>query len=461
MSYEDRTSALQGEQVQAACTSSAPSEQTGKSRRKGKRRSREDRPQRSEDGPQGGAAAEAPTPSITGASSSQKRVTGGLDWLDVGCYGDWDKAKFEALMVKLAAAQKAAAVDENDYSGSAVELDEGDRLMVAPHGVSKGLYFRYRVEALGGTKLYIRDRQAYDEKNASVFVQIGSEELMMYGHRRAWERAKELLHSLGFKMVRNLIARTDICTDHPNEPAHQVITDIVDGAHIKRAKDGAVYFSGLKLTGYAVGKKIHMRIYDKLDEVQNNESKLAIMIAHRWGGELPESATRCEFQLPGEELRKRFVTHSVEDLFERLPLIIQALTMGYNGKSSWFRMTDRPITDADREQKNHSRYGVGEFWVKVIQGFFSWAGEAQDVVRIEHKPRPDAKQIKRQAFGCLQKVAVLMGEAIETAHDAQRFVMRLLRAEFDEFIEGVAEKRLRMSHKHPSELFIPDGLIPF
>src|SRR5438105_2828340 len=74
-------------------------------------------------------AAEAPEPGITGASTSQRGESGGggLDWLEVSCYGSWELGKFHELNPRLSLAKQAA---QNEEPGAWIEHPDGGQIKV-------------------------------------------------------------------------------------------------------------------------------------------------------------------------------------------------------------------------------------------------------------------------------------------------------------------------------------------
>lgn len=407
-----------------------------------------DRAQRSEHGPAGQAATQTPATSNTGVSSSQIKITGGLDWLDVGCYGHWERELFGRLKIQLEVCRSAAELENEgeEAEGSMFELTPGDWLKVRPSGAKRGCYYRYVCESMHGITFYVRDREEYDERTASVYVQIGSLALMLYGHRQAWSIALDHLAKMGFKMKFNLVSRVDLCADLPGVETHSLVEKIVAGQCIRRAKQDQFFRDGYDYTGYVCGKEIRMRIYNKLLEVMNNPVKLAVMKDRRWGGEIPEHATRVEFQLRRDMLKERWNIQTVDNLFDKLWCIIMDLCF------AWFRMTEEVITREDRKHKNHQRYEMSNIWREIAEGFLSWMSKPKEPEEPRQVPKPDAKKDLASAIGSLARFAVLTRTPVRNIDDAWKLFKRLWADQGQKLVDTASRKKVELGFQVPSEL---------
>jgi triphosphoribosyl-dephospho-CoA synthetase len=113
------------------------------------------------------------------------------------------------------------------------------------------------------------------------------------------------------------ISRVDLCADLANVRVERFQSVFENGGYVCRARrrsnfeirdansDSEAEFSsnqdGHRKTGITLGKSgIIARVYDKLREARFNEDKMILLQQNRWGGEIPESATRVEFELKRE-----------------------------------------------------------------------------------------------------------------------------------------------------------------
>lgn len=401
----------------------------------------------------------APAISNTGATTSKNEEkpeleTGGLDMLEVSLYGAWPIDGFGELRAALESCRTAAEAGDNGKAW--FKTPDGDEVQVKPHGGKKGqggAYCRWILET-SGFKFLVRDRAAFDEHNPSVFVVIGSLTLMELGAKEAWSRATAILSALGFEVCREVVGRADPCVDFANVSCSEVVKPIADGAYVCRAIKDRFYRENRKYTGFEVGKEVHLRIYDKLTEVRHDVQKLAVLIRKRWGC-LPVSATRLEFQLRREQLRRRWQVGSVADLLAKLPFMIDWLT------KEWFRMTTKAISEEQRDNNNQSKFEVSQFWEGVVAAFKLWTGKANDAFVLRKTSRAKPKQLIQQALGCLAAAAALEGVTIKTAQQLWKYMTSKLRTHCSETLENCIEKRRALSCRSPSILLIDPADIPF
>lgn len=341
-----------------------------------------------------GRGAEAPRPSITGALNSQEvggkgRETGGVDWLSIAVYGDWDTQKYWQLRRVLEAGKvKAQEAGEN----AVMDLPEGGQAVVRPSGVRHGPIFAEWVIECGGVKLHLSKRQFEHATMPSLFVELGSVALMQYGHVALWEDVQRLLGELGFSRTRDVPSRVDICVDRPGVSMTEYACLYDHERYVCRACTDQKWRDRKKVTGLGFGKGIHCRIYDKLKEVESQPEKYAVLLERRYGGVRPASAVRVEFQLRRDEMKDQFDVKDTADLFAKLGSIAKFLT------EDWLRFTEKTV---DRKNNHQGLAGVAAEW-EAVKADFAEAFSGSDLAaekRAVQAPRP--KALVKQAWGCL------------------------------------------------------------
>ncbi|MCG8585953.1 MAG: hypothetical protein MI757_14695 [Pirellulales bacterium] len=299
------------------------------------------------------------------------------------------------VQTKLNAAQ-ALAQSDSDEIEPVVVLPEGDRLHVRPSGCKRGVHHRWMVE-WHGVVIGFTTRRSGGTDQTNAFIRIPGETLLAYGDaQQLYEDVKAMLATFGYVIEHAVPSRVDMCIDMANVHCSEFVQAHLERRTVTRARKAAIYEDNYEFTGLAVGvgksTSLNVRIYDKLTEVKDDEFKLGLMVDRRWGGKLPETATRVEFEIKRDTLREQFDIGSIEELWTALPSIAEWLT------HSWFRVTDQKV---DRENDNQNRAGASRRWQQVQQLFAEvFAGDRIQLERRETKGLTGERLIK-QAMGCL------------------------------------------------------------
>jgi hypothetical protein len=239
-----------------------------------------------------------------------------------------------------------------------------------------------------------------DNDQPNVFVTAGSMVLMQLGYQEAWAQVIRFLSGLGFTIKQAVPSRFDACVDLVGHDIAEYAQRYHDDAYICKAQKDNIHRENKRITGLIFGREIHCRIYDKILESATDPLKWAVLVACRYGGDEPAKAIRVEFQIRREEMREMWSVTDVDDLFRKLPAILEELT------TTWLRFTEEPV---DRESKHQSRSETWSRWLEV-QGMFKQAFVPNGV----EAPRPELKQpdignLLRQAFGCIKSAAGVVG----------------------------------------------------
>lgn len=397
-------------------------------------------------------------PSITAGTNRQEEGSGrlgvveagGLDWLEVACYGCWSLRNWQGLVAELNEKQQAAR--EGQAEGSWIEGPEGDRLQVQAAGAKRGEVYYSWVVLWEGVKLYLWNNPGGNDSVPSVCVSIPSVVCMDRGAFEAFEQVRQVLASLGFEMTRDIPSRCDPCVDLPGVDVGEFVSAMVEGRFIARAKKRAAYWDGEPFEGMAVGKETHLRIYDKFAESAGDPVKRALLVSRRWG-HVPDKAARVEFQLRREVLRERFNVHSVADLRQKLPLILEWLT------DDWFRFTE---TVVDKANRNHGRAEMAAMWRRVRAFFAEWCGELRvSLARPRKQIKAKAPQLVRQAVGALASAMAVEKIAADTFERFAAEVYKLVVRYADDAVDVVERKRLDHKAAGRAGPVIDELAIPF
>jgi hypothetical protein len=311
--------------------------------------------------------------SVSSNTLSQKRHTGGEDWLTVSFHVNFPS--FDELAKQLDDAQVSAlkGVEGPD------EVQFGElRFLVADRGARQGtgaksIYMRWRLVCENGLVVLVMNRDKAHTTMPNVSVRATSLLLMHQGFRRVWDLMQYAVEALGGEIVGNKLSRVDACVDLPGVPVAEFVEPYGKNWIVTRSRSRTNYalalvvhdyVNGKQSTGFVVGKPpLNCRVYDKLDECKLDVQKLAILEATRWDGR-PEHATRVEFRIDRPKL-KQFGVSTVDDWIAKRADVLDRPTM------DWFRLTAGPVN-----RKHAERSPVHPIWERTREQFFAWCGEA-------------------------------------------------------------------------------------
>lgn len=363
-----------------------------------------------------------------GANRQLVEPGGGEDTADWGWLVEWSEAKFDEWREKLGRAQKASQAQ--DWEGAFVQIG-CVKCLVRPSGARVGgLYYSWVVESCG-YRLTIMDRRKPFGETPNVRVHVGALALLQTDVESIHASARCFVEFMGGTIQGEKLSRVDACLDLVDVPVGDFVQPFLCGQVVRRGRKFGVYGDGLGLTGFHVGQGIvRLRVYDKVAECQDNAVKWDAMVQMRYGGEVPEIASRVEFQLRRKAL-KEFGVETVADWIQKRAGILDYLT------GQWFRLTEGQV---DRE--NSQRCGPSSLWQRVSEGFASWAGLAVVPAVRERLKRKllDVGGLYRQSVGCLTTAAAMRGRSLVTFGDVVRFFDDLAGLFEEEIAKGVVER---------------------
>ena|GEM_PF-4982901 len=378
----------------------------------------------------GGGGSGGTSPSITYPPNRQRCGSGGVDWFAVSCWVEWLKPGWSGWMESLDKKKRSLQTAEGKKESPYVDDPRGGVMELHRKGADHGgHFFPFVLDAEGGIQIQLQRVMVPHPMSPNVYVQVGSAALMQRGHAHAWAEIRRLIEALGGTLVNHAVSRIDLCGDVVGLHVSKLVQAHVSGRRITRAakdrdfkpeevswasskddKKGqvriddfdTVFRRHMRVEGITIGAKsspLQLRMYDKLKEAQRNPLKWQIMQDMRWGGVVPDAATRVEFQVRREQLRDEFAHGDVDDTLARLPELADYLV------HRWYRQTWRK---PDRRNGNQARAVLSRPWRQVIDAF-SWAldGDAGQ----PYQPRPlDVGQLAAQMLGLATSAAALEGK---------------------------------------------------
>lgn len=376
------------------------------------------------------------------------RLTGGEDWFEAVVYLRWNPVALEAVAAHLDAVKEEAAEGGDGWTQSIP--GSGGLWKVEPTGArlggAKGPIMRWRFSRDG--IVFLLTRRADPHKTLpSGLVRITGDVLIAHGDARPlWEEVKRWFAEIGAEVTTAKLSRVDLCVDLPDVDVEEFVQPYHEGRYTTRTKrtrehcthlerpiatapeqideeeEGEdddrcaveLYKAGRRYTGLRFGTGTQLRIYDKLAECR--DVALRAWLAHRrWGGVVPDKATRVEFQLrrsflTAEKVKPdadgnigRPVIDTVEDYFTHRAALARYLV------SSWVC-----FWAAGFDPRHPERATVLKLWKRVADDFKAWTGDTRErtyqPMRREEMPVDD---LMKQALGCIESAAARCGLIIE------------------------------------------------
>ena len=369
-----------------------------------------------------------PLSSNTGAKSSLT-VSGGVDYLEVSGWCHWSRETHDDLIDKLESLKVEAIANRDAKNGgmALLEMDSGQVIEVLPNAIGKGVVCRYALRIAGGVRIGITTSREAAESKPNVRVMIPSDPLMVMGHVAAWGAVESVIGELGGQIHRTNVSRIDLCADMVGKHVSEYVKLYLADQYIANARTTTIHKDGRNYSGFTIGKAIKLRVYDKLLESKDKPDKLDILVQRRWG-QMPDKATRVEFQIRGKQIRERITADTtVEGVFSAIPKMIEWLT------DRWFRLTDRVV---DHGNNNHQRAKHHDLWNETISAFQEWAGRNQsDLLAPIKRTNENTKRLFQQAIGCIAKAQAMM---VERGLDSVGFLANAVRS-LEEYADYGAE----------------------
>jgi hypothetical protein len=325
---------------------------------------------------------------------------GGLDWLDLTVYGR-SKGDLKHTIGRLLALREQLRQDkEKDgiaylgpLAGVLKSNGTGRGYSHQPlTWVHKGIKFRF-----GG-----KDGQCLStEEQLLVFVDVTGDPFLCLGESTVFHIIRHVLKLLGIEVTRIRVRRIDACVDMADVDVRQFSDAIERGNFIARAAKPVNVHYGRdgESTGFTVqGLACSLNVYDKIKETegQGKEEKRAWLMAYRWGGRVPEKATRVEFRIR-PDLCEWAEFRSLGDLLEALKRVF-----GWAAEA-WFRLCEV------KDRRHTERAKMLSIWRDVIASFSCLCDSFDGLVE-PRRPQPVAvERLAKSALGTLATAVAACG----------------------------------------------------
>ncbi|GHV23141.1 hypothetical protein AGMMS49959_15360 [Planctomycetales bacterium] len=324
---------------------------------------------------------------------------------------------------------------ESDYGESDDEFDDPEyeqtlpvlftdshEFRVAPHGMnlanSRFSNYRFVLHEVG-IRYLLKGTPEPNGASGNVFVMIGSKPLMKWGIEICVKIARSALEEMGGAIGEIKVSRVDLCVDLAGVDVERFQDVFAGGGYVCRARrnneyevrdfnpdtheDFSAHKYGHRKTGVTLGKSnVVVRIYDKLREARNDEEKMELLQQNRFGGVMPEKATRVEFELKREALRNLMTKNlfgicTLDEYLTNRSSIIRYLT------TNWLRVYghffDRTHTDRLTEKDYLPE------WREAVRAFREIDAGKVEQMRAEKKASvPEHRRLKDQIIGCATSI---------------------------------------------------------
>lgn len=278
-------------------------------------------------------------------------------------------------------------------------------------GGEKGQHYDFSLK-IPGMSIGLAPRDVTPQEAAKSPTQIApnfvakqtDRDCLLFGAVEGFEMAEALLEALGGKPLLKRISRGDLCLDVVNLDVQELLALVKSQHFITRARSARpqIDYVTEKATGFNVGKHpLYMTVYDKVREQYGKTDALYLqaLIDRRWGGDIPDTATRIEFQMAGNWFRDHGI-NTPEDFLQHSGTLSELLT------HDWFRLTEGPV---DREGKHQSRAKTHPIWLGMQEGFAEIFGPPQGEMTPLAREQVEPIALARQGRGCLAACLLQMG----------------------------------------------------
>jgi hypothetical protein len=335
---------------------------------------------------------------------------GGCDWLTVRYFVLW--SNYDDLAQRLNAAKADAAERGDDATAGLLKFGE-TVVRVGPTRAGRGFAACEWWFQVDGIMIAIRKGSEPQGELGNLCVTISGVPLLARGRQWCTTRAVQMIEEMGGRVIGNRVSRYDAAADLAGVSMASVAQAFNSGYVVRRSND------------------LFCRIYDKLAEAKRDPDKLHLMANKRWGGKVPASAIRVEFQLNREALAKHGID-TLEDLDRHEAALVKYLV------SEWLRFTaDKPKRWAERAAP------LAGWWRTVQSAFAAWCGKADP--KPSALPKRGKVQHIKQAFGCLAAYFAGRGFCPDQKVDAALAVVNLFREYRDMFFEKLEQKNAALN----------------
>ncbi|MBN8626157.1 MAG: hypothetical protein J0M17_11770 [Planctomycetes bacterium] len=322
------------------------------------------------------------------------KFQGSEDTIVLALYIQWDE-EWERTKAFLEEAKLAAANDAQqdggffEVGGWLAEIKE-----YGAGGGNRGPRRAYVIEAVGLRFEFSRTESPNGE-TPNGKVTAGSLICMKLGPLGVLKLVTEFVAGMGGRLLANKLSRIDGAVDLPQVPVCEFVDAYHAGCFLCRGKQFKLIGNGRDTQTLVLGTSPMLRIYDKVREQSQSPApaKLEFLIEHRWGGRIPDHATRVEFQLRRDDVTSiEFDGRTINSLEDYLAC--RAGLWAY--MCNWFRLTSEPVDENHRDRAETS-----VLWLDVSEAFQLWTASPIVAVTRASRTRPiDEVVLDAMLVGC-------------------------------------------------------------
>lgn len=337
----------------------------------------------------------------------------GIDWWEWTAAVAFEPVKFGAITSQFDAIKQRC--QERREADAWTKVNDTPSFRVGRTGFNRGgdrsEYYDYRI-FYNGIAVGLANRQASRDGMSNLCVVQRGSDCLRLGALISQQTIRDFVRRLGGTVLREKLSRADLCLDITNLDIRTFQPFIQNRQFISKAKNVTPFenVAANEWTGFVVGKRpMRIVVYDKVAELEKKQDELykQAMIARRWGGLVPEHASRIELQVSREWLRK-YGIDSPNDFLEKGSTIIERQL------SHWFRLT---TTRIESEKKTQSRAKLDPLWASLRKSFVNWFGLPESpLIPIDRKNVLPMRTIM-QGIGCLRSAFLQMGYVLPTFRD--------------------------------------------
>ena len=333
-------------------------------------------------------------------------VSGGLDWFEWSSSVRWRPERFHKVAETFEKVKATCQEERRPFEWVSVDGVADVRLgrTGINRGGDRGHYFDFKLN-LCGVQMALANRPTPSKEHPNVWVKMTGRDCLLLGAGEAYGLVHAFLEMLDGKVIGEKLSRVDLCLDLANLDVCALQEPVERGQFVTLAGSVHPHTDVLNetKTGFSAGKRpMHLTVYDKVAELAKKMSVdyIQAMVERRWGGTMPEKATRVEFQCSREWLRNQGVD-SPTSFFRLQGTLAEKLA------EQWFRLTDRPV---DRKNKNQGRAETHPLWVAIQEAFQVVYGEPAGELRPIERAKIQPIRLLKMARGCLRSALLQMGK---------------------------------------------------
>lgn len=324
-------------------------------------------------------------------------IAGGYDWLEWAASVEWNPFAGPAMMMELEWEKNECQTEKK--SDKWMMLTGLVPIRVFRTGMNRGgdrgQHFDFKI-SFRGIEIGLSKREKADTKNPNLYVKQTGRNCLLLGARESYQNVRDFVAALGGEIVTEKISRADFCLDLAGVPIEALQEFVEQDKFVTRAKNVFPRSDAVAQTkmGYSAGKNpLHLTVYSKLLEQAGKRDKLYLqaLIDRRWGGVMPETATRIEFQASRRWLLANGVD-SPSDLFRLAGAVVEKLT------HKWFRLTAEAV---DRSANHQSRAATHPIWEGVQTAYAAVFGQPAGMLIPINRQGITAEHLLKQARGCI------------------------------------------------------------